>query len=175
MPNPRPMRVSSALDFIVVLRTSVYLTPSPFLPAGAEEVLDALLRMSATSDIASSLVASLALFSSCLHSFMEEPSVVEVLLALLKNVCKQDGSGVTFCTPRNVALIVQAMTEHEEGEETLMEMGCLLVEVLAKGNAEGAKALIEGGIEDRLNKASTVITNVRNQKYVVAAQAALQG
>jgi hypothetical protein len=102
---------------------------------------------------------------------MEEPSVVEVLLALLKNVCK-DGS--SFCTTENVALIVQAMTEHEEGEETLMEMACLLVEVLAKGNAVGAKTLIEGGIEDRLNKASTVITNERNHKYVVAAQAALQ-
>jgi len=104
---------------------------------------------------------------------MEEPSVVEVILAVIKNVAKQEGSAVSFTTPDNVELIVKAMTEHEEGEETLMEYGCLLVEVLAQGNPTGAKILIDGGIEDRLNKASTVITNVRNQKYVVTAQAAL--
>ena len=163
------MKVSSP----VVDQSMQYLLLTFTPPGTAEEVLDCLLRMSATKTIASYLTASLPLCSSCLSTFMEEPSVVEVLLAVLKNVAKENGSSASFCTAGNAALIVKAMTEHEEGEETLMEMGCQLVEVLAAGNEAGAKILIEAGIEDRLNKASVVITNVRNQKYVVAAQAAL--
>ena len=145
----------------------------------AEAILDAILRMS--SDIKSpEVLQSLAghqttTFAKVLATFLEEVTVIEVLFAVLNKIHMSEDPASSFGSVReNVANVLKAMDTHSEGEETLIEYGCQVINTMALGNEAAAKMLIEEGVEERLSAAKEIITNERNQKYVVQARATLK-
>jgi len=145
----------------------------------AEAVLDAILRLSSDAKSPEAL-ASLGkytnTFAKVLEAFLEEVTVLEVLFAVLhKMIPMSEDPATSFESSRaNIANVLKAMDTHSEGEETLIEYGCQVINAMAKGNDEAAKILIEEGAEERLNAAKKIITNERNQKYVVQARATLK-
>mmetsp|Transcript_14091 Transcript_14091/g.20563 ORF Transcript_14091/g.20563 Transcript_14091/m.20563 type:complete len:181 (+) Transcript_14091:73-615(+) len=140
----------------------------------AEACLDACLRMKSEEGVNAELVASIPTLALTLEKFMDEATVIEVLFAVLTNVVTKSESQSSFGTESNVKNVIKAMDIHSEGEETLIEYACLLIESLALENEAARIFFIEAGAESRLKMAENVITNVRNQKYVVAARAALK-
>jgi hypothetical protein len=141
----------------------------------AESILDACLRMSSSADVVSSLGRNVSTtLSRTLRVMMEEAVVIEVLLAVLAKIINSAESQNAFgSSTDNINKLLSAMDTHAEGEETLIEYACLVIEKLARDNEAVRKSLIEAGVEDRLTAAESIITNVRNKKYVGQARDAL--
>lgn len=146
-------------------------------PEIAEAILDACLRMSSSSkDVCKKLGEFLSTtFSDALEKMMEEAVVIEVLLAVLVKAITTESNQIAFGgTETNVQLLLRAMSIHgEDKEETLVEYGCLVIEKLAQDNELVQQLLLSNGVARHLKSAETIITNVRNKKYVRQARAAL--
>jgi len=142
----------------------------------AEAILDACLRMSSSgSEVCDQLGEYLGTtLANALTVMMEEAVVIEVLLAVLVKVIKTPAHQASFGTPANIQQLMKAMTTHSEGEETLIEYACLVIEKLAQDNEAVANLLKENGVEAQLTAAESIITNVRNKKYVGQARSALK-
>eukprot|EP00978_Attheya_sp_CCMP212_P008954 scaffold21143_cov53-Attheya_sp.AAC.7 len=149
----------------------------------AESILDACLRMSSSADdaILSCLGGYISTtLSKTLHVMMEEAVVIEVLFAVLAKIINSSESQKAFCssnnnsTNNNIDGLLKAMDNHAQGEETLIEYACLVIEKLAWENSSVGASLLNAGVEERLQAAEVIITNVRNKKYVVQARAALK-
>jgi len=141
----------------------------------AESILDACLRMSSSSDVCGKLGEYLpSTLKNSLKIMLEEAPVIEVLFAVLVRVILSDKDQTAFASEDTVKLLMSAMSTHSEGEETLIEYSCLVIEKLAQDNESVQKMLIDNGAEDQLNKAESIITNVRNKKYVGQARTALK-
>jgi hypothetical protein len=140
-----------------------------------ESILDACLRMSSSADVVASLGKNVSTtLSRTLCVMMEEAVVIEVLFAILAKIINSAESQNAFgSSTNNINKLLSAMDTHAEGEETLIEYACLVIEKLARDNEAVRKSLIEAGVEDRLTAAESIITNVRNKKYVGQARAAL--
>lgn len=142
----------------------------------AEAILDACLRMSSSSEVCEKLGDNYlaTTLTTALTVMLEEAVVIEVLLAVLVKVIKTKSQQDAFGTESTITALLQAMTTHSEGEETLIEYACLVIEKLAQDNDAVGKVLKEKGAEAQLTAAESIITNVRNQKYVGQARAALK-
>mmetsp|Transcript_3670 Transcript_3670/g.6969 ORF Transcript_3670/g.6969 Transcript_3670/m.6969 type:complete len:176 (+) Transcript_3670:19-546(+) len=137
----------------------------------AEAVLDALLRMSSdikSPEVLTTLASRLTTLGGCLSTFMDAAVVVEVLFAVLN---KLDLKG--FGTRDNAENVLKAMDSHSDGEETLVEYGCLVIAKLAATSEEGKGHLIELDAGGMLDRAEGIITNERNKKYVTEARKVL--
>lgn len=141
----------------------------------AESILDACLRMSSSVDVRASLAAYLSTtLSKTLRVMMEEAVVIEVLFAILVKIIQSTESQNAFGgTNENIKNLLTAMDTHTEGEETLIEYACLVIEKLAEDNENVGTSLSDAGVEARLEAAKSIITNVRNKKYVDRARDAL--
>lgn len=141
----------------------------------AESILDACLRMSSSVDVRASLAAYLSTtLSKTLRIMMEEAVVIEVLFAILVKIIQSTESQNAFGgTNENIKNLLTAMDTHAEGEETLIEYACLVIEKLAEDNENVGTSLSDAGVEARLEAAKSIITNVRNKKYVDRARDAL--
>jgi len=141
----------------------------------AEAILDACLRMSSSSGVCDQLGEYLGTtLANTLTVMMEEAVVIEVLLAVLVKVIKTPAHQAAFGTPANIQQLMKAMTTHSEGEETLIEYACLVIEKMAQDNEAVGKRLQENGVEAQLTAAESIINNVRNKKYVGQARSALK-
>lgn len=141
----------------------------------AESILDACLRMSSSTDVCDKLGNYLAgPLSKTFKVMMEEAVVMEVMLAVLTRVITSQPTQMTFGSEENIQLLLSVMSTHKEGEETLIEYACLVIEKLALDNQETQKILLTHGVKDQLEAAQDIITNVRNKKYVGQARAALK-
>ena len=142
----------------------------------AEAILDACLRLSSDASVCDKLGADYlaSTLANTLQVMIEEAVVIEVLLAVLVKVLKTQANQDAFATATNIENLMQAMKTHAEGEETLIEYSCLVIEKLAKDNAAVGTLLMEKGVEEQLTAAESIITNVRNKKYVGQARAALK-
>jgi predicted transcriptional regulator with HTH domain len=140
-----------------------------------EAILDACLRLTSSADAKASLGAHVATtFARVLHVMKEEAVVLEVLFAVLAKIIQSAESQNAFGRdPQNIQGLLTAMDTHAQGEETLLEYTCLVIEALAQDNATVGKSLLTAGVADRLTAAEAIITNVRNKKYVGQARAAL--
>jgi hypothetical protein len=141
-----------------------------------EAILDACLRMTSSSaDVRASLGAYLATtLSKTLRVMMEEAVVIEVLLAILvKTIQSTESQNAFGSNTDNIKQLLTAMDTHAEGEETLIEYACLVIEKLAEDNEVVGTSLSDAGVETRLESAESIITNVRNKKYVDRARDAL--
>lgn len=150
-------------------------------PDVAEVILDAFLRM--MSPEVGDLLCEPKTFpwiGMVLEAQMEEAAVIEVLFAILTKMIttpeKQDffKGAADESYSSYIPLILKAMEEHSEGEETLIEYACLVIEKIALDHEENVKLFLKGGAEERLKEAESIITNARNQKYVVQARSALK-
>ena len=113
---------------------------------------------------------------SLLRNFMEEPSVVEVALGVIRKLateCPQNQA--RFAKPKSscASLVVQAMREHCDGEATLQEQACLAAEALALNSEANASQLAAVGIREMLVAAEEQITNERNKTYPARALTAI--
>lgn len=164
------------MDDIDLDETEDYLTVSRLLGGErdaeeAESLLDALLRISATADRAAMGAVSWAPAVACLAEFSpDESQLVEVALALLAKLALANQKK---CDDKGVALILRIMGENGADEPTLQEQCCLLVKGLGEGCAANSQMLLKAGVEAALDAALGKIQNVRNQKYVAEAKAAL--
>uniref|UniRef100_A0A7S3VH54 Beta-catenin-like protein 1 N-terminal domain-containing protein n=1 Tax=Chaetoceros debilis TaxID=122233 RepID=A0A7S3VH54_9STRA len=149
-------------------------------PDVAEAILDAFLRMM-SPEVGDLLCESKTFpwIGMVIESQMEEAAVIEVLFAILTKIIttpeKQDFfKGADDESYSYIPLILKAMKEHSEGEETLIEYACLVIEKIALDHEDNVKIFLKGGAEERLKEAESIITNARNQKYVVQARSALK-
>jgi hypothetical protein len=141
----------------------------------AESILDACLRMSSSTDVCETLREYLSdTLSNALQVMVEEAVVIEVLLAVLTKVIHSEASQTAFGSESNIKQLMLAMSTHSDGEETLIEYACLVIEKLAQNNECVQKILLAQGVENQLKAAEDIITNVRNKKYVSQARAALK-
>jgi len=113
---------------------------------------------------------------ACLDKWWEEPSLLEMIFGCMrcfagKNVDMQ----AKLCTDSIVGLVVKCLGTHIDGEETVQEQGCLVIEALARGNSANVDILKnpEFKIGDVLTQAHELITNERNKKYPLQARDAL--
>ena len=108
---------------------------------------------------------------ACVAEFSpDEPQVVEVALALLAKLALANQS---MCDANLVELVLRVMSENGADEPTLQEQCCLLVKGLGEGCAANSELMRTAGVEAALDAALGKIQNVRNQKYVAEAKAAL--
>mmetsp|Transcript_32863 Transcript_32863/g.50973 ORF Transcript_32863/g.50973 Transcript_32863/m.50973 type:complete len:186 (+) Transcript_32863:194-751(+) len=147
----------------------------------AESILDACLRMSSSTAVAAKLGNSndTKVLTNVLTTFSEEAVVLEVLFAILVKAIPAAATSSqiisSFGTKEFIEKLFGAMVEHAEGEETLIEYACLVVERLAVDNNDAVgKLLLDAGAKERLDAAEEIITNVRNKKYVGQARKALK-
>jgi len=152
----------------------------------AESILDACLRMSSSTAVAAKLGNSndTKVLTNVLTTFSEEAVVLEVLFAILVKAIPAAAAEAaasssqiisSFGTKEFIEKLFGAMVEHAEGEETLIEYACLVVERLAVDNNDAVgKLLLDAGAKERLDAAEEIITNVRNKKYVGQARKALK-
>eukprot|EP00545_Synedropsis_sp_CCMP1620_P010068 CAMPEP_0119015462 /NCGR_PEP_ID=MMETSP1176-20130426/11072_1 /TAXON_ID=265551 /ORGANISM="Synedropsis recta cf, Strain CCMP1620" /LENGTH=181 /DNA_ID=CAMNT_0006968757 /DNA_START=20 /DNA_END=565 /DNA_ORIENTATION=+ len=143
----------------------------------AETILDACLRMLSSSTVVASLGPYVSTtLSKTLRIMMEEAVVIEVLLAILTKTIKSTKSQNAFAgssSDDNIKQLLVAMDTHAVGEETVIEYACLVIEKLAEDNEVVGTKLSDAGVEARLTAAESIITNVRNKKYVDQARDAL--
>jgi len=152
-------------DFAAVAALLSTLCSSDELEAdAAEELLDALLRITSTADrkvmgdaAFDPVVASVDSFSP------DEPQVVEVALGVL---AKLASSTQSKCNEELITLIKRVMDENEDDEPTIQEQCCLLIKGLAEGSSSNATKFLGAGIVASLDSALEKIQNVRNKKYV---------
>jgi hypothetical protein len=164
-----------SLDDIDLDETEDFLTVSQHLgnrdAEESESLLDALLRISATADRAEMGAVSWEPAVACVAEFSpDEPQVVEVALALLAKLALANQS---MCDANLVELVLRVMSENGADEPTLQEQCCLLVKGLGEGCAANSELMRTAGVEAALDAALGKIQNVRNQKYVAEAKAAL--
>jgi len=149
-----------------------------------ESILDACLRLCSSPSEKSKVCRKLDCYLrstlvNVLEKLIEEAAVIEVLLALLvKVITTRESQNLFGSDSRNnnntIKLLIETMSIHEsEGEETLLQYACMLIENLAQGNDACQKKLIEHGVNERLTVADSAFNNDRNKKYVVQARAAL--
>ncbi len=111
-----------------------------------------------------------------LEKFMEEASIVEVALGVIKNLCTEcpvNQQRFAAAELECARLIVESMKTHGDGEATLQEMACLATEALATHCADNASQLAAAGIRDALTHAEGQITNERNKTYPTRALSAV--
>lgn len=113
---------------------------------------------------------------SLLQTFMEEPSIVEVALGVIRKLATEcPENQARFAKPETscASLVVQSMREHSDGEATLQEQACLAAEALALNSEANASQLSAVGIREMLVAAEKQITNERNKTYPARALAAI--
>eukprot|EP01083_Nonionella_stella_P219773 786892_1 len=107
-------------------------------PDVAEAILDAFLRM--MSPEVGDLLCESTTFpwvGMVLEAQMEEAAVIEVLFAILAKIITTPEKQELF--KGAIPLILKAMEEHSEGEETLIEYACLVIEKIALDHEDNAK------------------------------------
>ena len=132
-----------------------------------EAAADALNRVAARPVAAADVAA--AAVAAALGAFVEEPSVVEVLLSCARRLAPAAPGAIAAAAPAMRA----ALDEHSDGEATLQEQGCLAVEAVALAGAAHAAALEAAGLRGAVERARESITNERNKTYPDRALAAL--
>ena len=132
-----------------------------------EAAADALNRLAARPVAAADVAA--AAVAAALGAFVEEPSVVEVLLSCARRLAPAAPGAIAAAAPAMRA----ALDEHSDGEATLQEQGCLAVEAVALAGAAHAAALEAAGLRGAVERARESITNERNKTYPDRALAAL--
>ncbi len=141
-----------------------------------EPLADALLRLATESSaplLEAGVVAPLAAVLSC-APFSREAAIVESCLGGLRRLAMADeGVKDDICQRVLPAMKGGTFGGELEGEATVFEQLCLLIEVLAQGSAERGTTLKEAGAEDLVTKAMSEIVNERNKAYPANALAAL--
>ena len=133
----------------------------------AEAAADALNRLAARPlDDAEGAAKAVA---RALEAFVAEASLVEVLLSCARRLAPAAPDVVAAAA----ASIRAALDEHSDGEATVQEQGCLLVEAVAQAGGAHAAALEEAGLRGAVERARASITNERNKTYPDRALAAL--
>jgi hypothetical protein len=145
-------------DTIVEICRSCCSNKEDDLEAEMEEGLDALLRLSssATQSRLDALQAAnvCPMIPEAMTKYQDEASIVEVLFGLVRNLSKGDTALRTILGNNvNAALIISCMNTHAEGEATLQEMGCLVIEGLCTDHAANIESF-------KLADATTCVTDV---------------
>lgn len=114
--------------------------------------------------------------SNCLEKCWEEPSLLEMIFGCIRCFASKNAEMQTeLCTDNNLKLLVQALNTHTDGEETVQEQGCLVVEAFARESPANIARIMtpEYKINEVLDRAKELITNERNKKYPMQAREAL--
>jgi hypothetical protein len=117
-----------------------------------------------------------ATMSASLAKWWEEPSLLEIIFGCIRCLASKSTEMQTMlCSAETVGLVVRCLDTHTDGEETVQELGCLVVEALARGSPANVDCLKqpEFKIGQVLARAEELITNERNKKYPVQAREAL--
>ena len=143
-----------------------------------EEALSATYRLATslpTIEFPEDNVAEVAkVICSCCELYMEEAYLIEILLSIIR--CFSDKNADLhrlLGVESNLKMVIACMNKHTNGEETVQEQGCLVIESLAKDSSDTVNLLKAHGASEAVNQAAGLITNERNKKYAVQTLAAL--
>ena len=138
----------------------------------AEACCDGLLRLASSADKEAMGAAAWPAVVRTLEAYSSDsPAVAEVALSVLAKLAP---SNQRLFSPSLSAALLAAMSENDEGEPTLQEQACLLVQALAENDRENAEALSKAGFAEELERAGTKIVNERNKAYPLRAAAAIK-